>query len=796
MNRHETIGIFDYDRNKICDIYDSQIDLVGQAYDISVVKEWNGTHSLSFKLPYMMSESVAESGLESAIFGIAKFGQSKFGEVIMNMGNQNFRWMFMKSDYLIRYTCGSETIWFVASKPEKHKTGNSVYGSITCNGYESLLKTRNIYMSFDDENGIGTVEYLMTQILRGTGWTYNSAMSDTPLERDGVTEKIRSLKSDGKKGALDLISTTCNLFQVRPIFDTENMTVTIKAINNRVQVLEGEVGRNMTALSVKNDSSDIVTRLYVEGEYGDYGYVGIDDVKVDEYGEVDPTGTAYGLPFIVNFDYYRELGVFKARHETALATYLTDIKAKKAEIRANGALMIAADDAINEMIGQCKMALYYSASLTTPAYTYGGITAEQAALHGGDEVYILLNNGKYTKTTWTGSSQLSSAYGVAKFATPSAGKIGAAEVQIEAKGKSIDALQRKINVTVAADKIAEYKAEILRIRKEIEAIYTGYTAYSDTSAYAVNDKCSHNTGYDQVTYSYDNANAYKCTTAIPTPSTTHAWNASEWTQITPGGLWKMMHDVMKSNGLLYQYDHYYNLNIQLNEEQDDIEATFIAAMGYMLRDGYWNDNNYTVGQEEYLYADALDISREMGRPRTDYSFSYARITEDFGVPAQDIEINAIFKIYDPELEIDDKLFIKRISYGVDKKNEGNIEVSNQDITLTGNDLGSLLSRMSQLADLIEQKNALYERAKALNADGSIFMDRLNGQIDVVKNKILSSVSNWYTDDNGNIVFISADDSSAMMLSGAGFMLANSKTESGDWNWRTKTYHWFSSQKCG
>jgi hypothetical protein len=66
-------------------------------------------------------------------------------------------------------------------------------------------------------------------------------------------------------------------------------------------------------------------------------------------------------------------------------------------------------------------------------------------------------------------------------------------------------------------------------------------------------------------------------------------------------------------------------------------------------------------------------------------------------------------------------------------------------------------------------------------------------IDVVKNQILSSVSNWYTDESGNMVFVSADEGSAMMLSGAGFMLADSKNEDGSWNWRTKTYHWFSLQ---
>ena len=189
-------------------------------------------------------------------------------------------------------------------------------------------------------------------------------------------------------------------------------------------------------------------------------------------------------------------------------------------------------------------------------------------------------------------------------------------------------------------------------------------------------------------------------------------------------------------------------------------------------------------QEQYLYEDGLDITREMSKPAVGYSFSYVRVAEDFDVPADEIDVNAIFKIHDDELEVDDKMFVKKITYGVDDKSLGSIEVSNQDITLTGNDLGSLMSRMSQLADLIEQKNALYERAKAISSSGSIFADRLNGQIDVLKTQFLSTVSNWHTDDQGNIVFESADGSSAMMLCGAGFMIASAKTSDNEWDWRT------------
>ena len=421
--------------------------------------------------------------------------------------------------------------------------------------------------------------------------------------------------------------------------------------------------------------------------------------------------------------------MFKQSHETALATYLSSIRSVKAQIMQKGALLTECEDNINTLIGQCKFALYYKSSgYTTPAYTYGEITALQSALVIGDDVVVLKDNNTLEYTTWPSNptTLMSDAYGVVKFVTKPSGKIGAAEVQIEAKEKEIANLQRKIDsLPSGSPKIAEYQAEITRLNGEITAIYTG-----------------------------------------------------------TNGLYAMMHNVMKSNGLIHDmYDILDDID-DLNEDQDEIEETFVSAMGIMLRDGYWGNDNYIVGQEQFLYNDAIDMVREMSRPSTEYSFDYVRVTEDFDIPPEDIEINAIFKLYDAELQIEDTMFIKSVSYGVDNKKLGKIDVSNQDISLTGNDLGSLLGRISQIADLIEQKNALYERAKAISQNGTLFTDRLNGQIDVLKTQFLSTVSNWYTDENGNILFLAADGSSAMMLCGAGFMIANSKDSNGNWNWRT------------
>lgn len=800
MAKHYSLGIYDYDRTKICELYDSNVDLLGQAYDIKYTEDNDGYHTLEFNIPFMIDAKQANAENLGSYYGKAIWGTSRFGIAGADSDVNNFRWDFLRSDYLIRYTEDDKNVWFVANKPTKSKSSKKITGSATCSGFESLLKTRNIYKYFDDENGIGTIDYLMTQIMKGTGWTYSPyydattqtyGLSDQMIEKDGVTEKVRSLTSDGKQGALGLISTVCNLFQARPVFDTDRMIVYVKARNNRVQVVEGEIGRNLTALTVKHDSSNISTRVYIEGEYGDYGYVGIDDVLVDANGNPDPSGTAWGLPFLLNFDYYRQLGVFKASHETALANYLTAIRAKKAQISAKGVELTECENSINNLIGQCKLALYYKpVSTVTPNHVYGDLTDDQKILHTDDDIIVLKNNGTISYEKWLNQSyQLDGAYGVIKFVTPSAGKIGAAETQIAAKEQEIEKLKRKIDVCIdpetgrilKPDKVAEYTAEIYRLQDEIDSVFVGYPAYSSGSTYIVNDYCMHNTSEYGDNHTYLTAKAYKCITAITEP---HEWDASEWTEDNFIGLFKMMHDIAKTDGLIYDLENIEVAIVSLNAQQDDIEATFIAAMGFMLRDGYWSNQNYVPGQETILYLDAQDMTKEMAYPTTDITFSYVRLTEEYDIQPEDIEINAIFRIWDEDLSVEENMFVKKITYGVDNKSLGQIEVSNQDIALTGSDLGTLLSRMSQLADLIEQKNALYERAKAISASGSIYASRLNGQIDVMKNQILSSVSNWYTDERGNMVFVAADESSAMMLSGAGLMLASGHTDDGSWDWRS------------
>lgn len=130
------------------------------------------------------------------------------------------------------------------------------------------------------------------------------------------------MSSTGKVGSYQLITNICGLFNAYPVYNGATKTVDIHALSDKLPQEEMIVGHNLNALSVEYDSDNIVTRLYVEGEYGEDGYVGIDDVN--------PTGLSY----LLNFDYYKEIGLFTAKHQASLDEYYTNISAINKRIKS------------------------------------------------------------------------------------------------------------------------------------------------------------------------------------------------------------------------------------------------------------------------------------------------------------------------------------------------------------------------------------------------------------------------------------------------------------------------------
>lgn len=680
--KRRALSIHNLAGQKVCDLYDSFITAPGQAYGIKRTFELSGWKELSFTLPYMIDKKT------------------------------NFRWKYIRNEYRVRVKDGDNEDWFIISTPKKDKSSKAISGTVTCYHCSSVLKTKNLYLFFDDENGIGTCQELMEKVLMNTGWSLG--ICDTFYEKDGVTEKVRSLASEGKVGAYQLITNICGLFNAYPVYNGATKTVDIHALADKRGMTEMIVGKNMSAMSVSYNTDNLVTRLYVEGEYGDNGYVGIDDVN--------PTG----LTYLLDFGYYVESGLFTDEHQAALDTYLTDITNAVATIKNCAQTQTEVMNNLNELWGQPEYVLYLNMDgEMVEWYSSGTFTAEQKELNPGDEVLAFTANQLYEYVQIPEDGTLPDAQMIIKFKIPGSGIISARESAIEAKETMIENLQKEIEKTFDEVDIAAYQAQIEQLQADINDIYNGTEEAR--------------------------------------------------------GLYELMEEAIS---LVFNLKVVTGQLENAQENQLTIEGIFVDAMGDMLRDGYWSNTNYIPGQEEHLYADALEMMKEVSRPQISYSISMIQATDIWGEPIREYHLNSRARVYDAELEVNDILFIDKVTDSLDDPREGAVNISNDDLSITGKTFDSILGRITQLADLIDQKASLYNRAEAISGDGQIQIDRLNGTIDVLRNRLLSTTSSWYTDDEGNIIFQSVNGKSAMMLTGEGFMIANGRTDTGEWNWRT------------
>lgn len=658
---------------------------------------------------------------------------------VLDEGKDNYRWDFIKNEFLVRQKDGDKFDWFIIHVPKKKRDARSIENTVTCSHICAGLKTKNIYLTFDgDETGIGTLPALATEILKGTGWRFDEEGSDTIYEEDGQTEKIRSMKSNSKAGAYKMITDLCTLFDAYPVFHTSedgrDKMVTFHAMDNKGDMREVMIGKDLDSISFEENSEDIITRLYVEGEYGDDGYVGIDDVN--------PTG----LTYLMNFSYYKENGLFTAEHQAKYDAFLESVQSITDYIHTHGTEITDMSNRLNDLWGQPLLVQYNinkaSHQIESTIKSSDEITDDKLPIALDDILFIVGSGGRYRKEVVTNVSTFGFGTGdeyAVKYITTggksnAAGQIGAKEVSIEAKESAISQIERMKRQTVDEQKIAEYDQQIAEIQAQIKTIYEG----------------------------------------VPQ---TDVKSGTVQTQ----GLYEMYYDAMKlhanQKNALAVLDTYQG-------NQADIEAQFYMDMGDMLKDGYWSNTNYITGQEQFLYADAVKVLNQMSRPSRKYTVNRVAMSDVLGYDLNDFDVNTEVRIYDPKINVNDIVYVKKITRYLDTPWKDKVELTNESITLSGKSLDSILQRITSVANEMENRKDVFSKAKAITSSGQVLMERLEGTIDVMKNRILSSVSSWYTDDNGNIMFEAADGQSAMKLSGDGWMIANGKTEDGEWNWRT------------
>ena len=321
-----TLDICNYSFNKLCNIYDSSTNFLGNAHDVVFSYQRNGWKTFTFTLPSMVLDSD--------------------GSMVRNP-----RLDFVKADYLIRAedtegTFDNQTVdYYVISEPKLTHEGFATSITVTADHLSSLLRTKQLDLVFSDTEGnnVGTAEELLTTILEGTGWQVGEVA--TFYEKGSTTDvKVRSLVASDHTGAFALITKMCQLFDAKPIFNTtktengeivQQMTVDIVPMNpfseqedeqawlEELQqadtVLELHYGHNIKNIQRTESTENIVTRLYAYGSYGDttYGYCGIDELTHKEW--------VFNGPFTANVTYYFEVedsfGISRKRYFKPTISY-------------------------------------------------------------------------------------------------------------------------------------------------------------------------------------------------------------------------------------------------------------------------------------------------------------------------------------------------------------------------------------------------------------------------------------------------------------------------------------------
>ena len=255
--RKLNLCICDYSNNVVCDLYDNQSDISGQAANVFIDTERNGWKELTFDIP---STCMSEEG-----------------EI------ENYRLKYLIAEYKIRAIDDDGTDWFIISEPQIKRNTFSKNVSVKAGHISQLLKHKSLDLEFSDEEGnnVATADKLLDTILEGTGW--HRGYVEEFRDDDG-TIKVRSLSASAGTGALSLIESLCDVFEAKPVYHGDK-TVDIISMNpfakidpemipqtlleENTDILELYYNRNIHSLNKTTNTENMATRLYAYGSAGD-----------------------------------------------------------------------------------------------------------------------------------------------------------------------------------------------------------------------------------------------------------------------------------------------------------------------------------------------------------------------------------------------------------------------------------------------------------------------------------------------------------------------------------------------
>ena len=823
-----TLGIYDYNKNKVSTLYTPGTNNTGQAYAIKMQHDGSGWKEISFSLPMRVN------------------------------GEDNPLAAHLINEYLIKFDDEKSKDWFIISEPRIDHNTPALTINVQCNHVSSRLRTKKLYLVFDDTNGIGKCKDLAEIILSGTGWSVG--VVDVFLEPDGVTEKVRTLTSNGKEGAYQLLTKLCDLFNARPIFNGDTNTVDIRAFSpySVLSVAEGETPtlhdpeslvelcytKSMSGVTRTLNTENLITRLYVEGDFGDDGYVGIEGIN--------PTG----MNFLLNFDYFKATGLFTPEHQIAVDTYLTEMTAHRLAAKNATNDMSSHETELMKLWGTANYGIYKINSHTVDNLTVSYTTSLSPVKPGENEylvvdrdVVVSLSDNKIhrAKITVVNGDVVTIVPALEAGMTPvdllvygtlASGSIGGKEAAVDAAEKVLKDLQNRVgdNLIANSDVVITSTGYLVNTYRLTDPFIQGtqytvqvwgevnngqqFAAWANGSAtnlgelvydatkrvHSLTFTCPAITAGHETElriYSYPSATATSATVqkvklefgGMPTP-----WSPAEnssnsaliqeyidrirglnfGTEDSPGIHESTLWAISRAKFLQLARDAYDAAVASINA----VESAFMDAMGDMLRDGYWQDNSYIVGQEEALFKDAVDTHAVMARPVASYTLALFHMVGMDAAPVIRAAVNTPVHIIDDDAGINAWGFIDQIVFAVDMPYNTTMRISTEESRFAKQSFSQVLSKIAETAKDVRAKQGVFARAALINEAGKISTEALDGVINVEVNRILSTTSNYHTDEKGNLVFVSQDGLSAMMLTGEGFMIANGRKTDGDWDWRS------------
>ena len=223
------------------------------------------------------------------------------------------------------------------------------------------------------------------------------------------------------------------------------------------------------------------------------------------------------------------------------------------------------------------------------------------------------------------------------------------------------------------------------------------------------------------------------------------------------------------------------------------DLQLVNSLKDMLKEGYWQENNYTEGDEERLYRDALDNLKEISKPEITYDIDFLDLygsddlVEDSlinKVSWPDLQVTDAVHLIDEDLDISCWGYIDKLSKCYDQPWKTTIEINTKLSLIDQHDFTDVMAHIAEVAKETKAKQTLYARSAALTGSGQLAAERLKGTLKTYVTSITGGASNWSTDEDGNMIFTSSDDRCAMMLSGNGLAIAKSKDKYGNWEWTT------------